>query len=174
MSETPKTFRELLPAAIAVENLLIEAGGELTPEIEQALVLKDQTLPEKIDNLGFRIERLESFETYIKSKVDAYTKLLKGAQNATEYLKNYIKTEMLVNNTPEVSGSDFKFKVSKTTGQVVIEDESKLDGAYIITETITKVDKKKIKEDLALGVPVTGARLEENYSLRKSIPRGGK
>jgi hypothetical protein len=58
---------------------------------------------------------------------------------------------------------DLALKATKP--KVVITDESKVPDGYFETTIIRNADKKRMYEDMKMGVPVEGARLEEVFSL---------
>jgi hypothetical protein len=77
-------------------------------------------------------------------------------------------------NVEELEGFDMKFKIRKSPPSCVIDDESKIDPAYKITETIAKVDKRKMLEDLKLGIPCDGAHMTQNVTVKVVANTPGK
>ena len=69
----------------------------------------------------------------------------------------------------DLEGNNFIFKLQKTKQKVVIDDETKLHDLYLRTKVIHEPDKTKIYDDLKSGVAIDGARLEENFSLKKTL-----
>ena len=157
----------LVDQASSLEKALIETGGEVTPEIEALLAVTDIQLPEKVDSYALVIDRMESISTFYKAKAEMFLRLAKSASNVSGRCEDNLKNAMLTLGTDEITGFDVKYKLVKGNPACIIDEEAKIDGGYKITETITKVDRKRITEDLKLGVPVDGARLEYNKSLRR-------
>lgn len=161
-----KHIFQLLAESNTLEQMLIESHGELTPEIEEMLTIKDVQLPEKIDGYAFVIDRMDSVSDFYKRKAEMFMRLSKSATSVSYKCKENLKSAMALMNVDELSGFDVRFKLVKSNPSCVIEDENKIDASYKVTETVISIDKKRIAQDLKLGVPVDGARLEQGTSLR--------
>lgn len=166
-----KSLSLIVSEVAQLEAMLIESDGEITPEIESMLAVREIQLPEKVDRYASVIERFDLIEEFYKEKADQIYKLAKAAGTVSIRCKENLKASMMDLNVSELTGNEIKFKLSPSNPSVEIVDQSKLNGSYLITETITKVDKKRIGEDLKLGVPVDGAELRQTFSLRKSLNR---
>lgn len=168
---TSLTLHSLVQQSQIIEAALIEAGGELTPEIEAILANLDITMAEKLDGYSFIMDRFETEAAFLRSRADTYSRAAKGLTTFQEKLKERIKLAMIALGKDEVSGNEMRFKLSNCAPKLVIENEAMLIDAYkTIVQTIVP-DKEKIKEDLALGFPVAGAKLVNGKSLRVSINR---
>lgn len=71
----------------------------------------------------------------------------------------------------ELSGSDVRFKLTKTAQRLVVS-ETELDPSYLLTVTTQVPDKERIKSDLLSGHSVRGAALDGGLALRTYINRG--
>jgi hypothetical protein len=156
-----KSLLALVQESNDLEKKLIEAGGELTPELEAALEVKEIQLPEKVDGYNAIIDRFEWIKKSYKERADFFLGLAKSSQSLIDRLESNLKIAMQAAGVDEIEGVDYRFKLQKSPPSVVIEDEAKVDGAYKVTETITKIDKKRMAEDLKLGIPVEGAKLNQ-------------
>lgn len=164
-----KSLAVLIDETAALEHALVESQGEITPEIEAMLAVKDTHLPEKVDAYAMVIERMDTIFAFYRAKAELFNRMAKAAEAVSNRCEYNLKTAMETLHTDEIKGHDIKFKLLKSNPAVEIEDDSKLDPAYLITETVTKVDKKRIVEDLKLGVPVAGAKLRQSFALRKYV-----
>ena len=173
MSEN-KSLSLIVSQVADIENMLIESEGVITPEIEAILAVKEINLPEKVDSYAAVIERFEMIEEYYKAKSDNILKIARAASAVYSRCKENLKFAMKELGVDEINGHDMRFKLSASKPSIIIEDDSKIDAAYKITETIVKIDKNKIGEDLKIGVPVAGAKMQENFSLRKYANRSSK
>lgn len=162
-----KSLRVLVNEVSEIENALLDNGGEITPEIEAMLSVKDIQLPQKVDNYALVIQRMDSLESFYKDRAKVFLAMAKAASSITDRCKFNLKSAMEELAVDELLGNDIKFKLVNSNPACVIEDESKIDGAYKIIETVIKTDNRRIIEDLKLGVPVAGARLERGRSLRQ-------
>lgn len=166
MNDLKKSLMVIAQEVLDLEKALLEAGGEITDEIGQKLQVKELELPQKVDNYAHVLKRLDITADHFKAQADFFLKVARGIEKAHERLKQNIKSAMEIMGTSEIGGHDFKIKMVRYKSSVVIEDESKLDGKFLITLTSTKPDKILIAKELELGGSVSGARLEGNASLR--------
>ena len=164
-----KSMHEIVESVKSVETMLLESNGELTPEIEAMLLITETALPEKIDSYGLVIDRFSSLEKFYKEKSDAILRMARAFGSAQDRLKDNLKASMTTLGTDELKGFDIRFKLSATKPSVVVDAVETLDAAYTTIEQVTKVNKDRIRQDLELGVPVNGARLERGFALRSYV-----
>ncbi len=159
-----------LPAIVAemslILNQIVEAGGELSPELETAFDNLGSQIQTKADGYAFFMDRLDNEADYWKAKADQLIKVSRSCANLKERLNNSIKLAMRQLDTDEVKGTDMRFKLSKLAPKLVLE-ESALPAEYTMIVQTTKPDKDRIKADLENKVEIPGATLEPVYSLRK-------
>lgn len=169
MSENPEkiTLRDLVKSSQSIVEALIESGGELSPEMEAQLQNLEINLPAKIDAYASVMERMEMEEEYWKQKAEVLRSVAKGCSNVRERLKESLKYAAQSINATELIGNDVRFKISNSKPKLVLDGP--IDPAYVIQVTTTEVDKKRIEEDLKIGVPVEGARLVETKSIRAYV-----
>lgn len=173
MSENNKSLPQLVQTSQVLIQALLESNGEITPEIEAALIEVDVKLPQKIDNYQAVLDRLDMESEYWSARAESFAKMAKGCKSAKERLKDSLKFAMKALETDELIGNDCRFKLSNSKPKMII-DQIELEPSYYMQVTTTEVDKKKIEEDLKLGVPVKGARLEEVKSIRSYLNKGSK
>ena len=148
--------------ALRLTNDLELVEGEITETIEQQML----ELSRSADDAGLFLDRSEYLIKYFKSFRDQISAKIKTLENASEFVESEVKKS--VETLGELSGEFFVFKLQKTKGKVVV-DESLLHETYLRTKITHEPDKTKIYEDLKAGIAVEGAKLEENYSLKKTI-----
>ena len=171
--ETKQSLRTLVEISNTVLNQLIESGGELTPEMEAQLAQVEINLPVKVDGYAAIMERLEMEEAYWKEKAAKFIAVARGCTNVRDRLKESLKFAMSELGTTEILGNDVKFKLSNSKPKMIIDPDT-IDKAYTMQVTTTEIDKKRIEEDLKMGVPVQGARLEETKSIRQYVNKAVK
>jgi uncharacterized protein YllA (UPF0747 family) len=147
--------------------MLEESGGEITPNVEVMLAVLNEQLPAKLDNYAAIIERFEMFSTYHKAKAAQQAQLSKQCQAVADRMQANIKAAMIQMGKDEVSGNDVKYRLVKSNPSCVIDQEDLISANYKTIVQETKIDKKRILEDMKLGVPVEGAHLEQGLSLRQ-------
>lgn len=162
------TLTELISESNAVLNQIIDAGGELTEEIEKALATTTTELQTKVDSYVFIMEKLDSEAEFYKQKAEQYLKISKACKNLKERINQRTKEIMETNKIYELKGFDYHFKLTPTQSALLI-DESKLTGEYKILVTSYEPDKERIKKALLLDEKIEGATLEKRYSLRSYI-----
>lgn len=164
MSESKTlTLPALIREAGEIAALLAENGGELTPELETLIDKSGQALAAKCDSYGFILQALEAQEQMASQRKAEWDAFLKSTERAIKNLETRMIIAMQTLNIAELSGDQSTFKLRANPPAVVIEDQAKLPGEFIITETpppITKIDKKAIAEAIKAGREVAGARLE--------------
>lgn len=160
-----KSLIALVKEAQTLFQVLAENGGELTPELETMLANIDVKLPEKIDAYKVMLDRAEAEEAYWRKRADEMQSIARGLANLQASLKDRLKFVARETNQSELVGHEYKFKIANGKSKLVI-DEKKLDTAYMMQVVTQEIDKKRIEEDLRIGVPVAGASLEETKSIR--------
>lgn len=160
-----KSLISLVNEANAIEQMIIEAGGEITEAIEQALAVKDLELTEKVDGYSMVMDRFATIAEGYKEKAEFFLRLSKQCDNVQDRLKNNIKFAMQEMGKTELVGNDIKFKLTPTSGSLQITDEEMVPVEFKSEKTVTEIDKKKLKEAAAKG-EVPGAKLEPGFSLR--------
>ena len=166
------TTNKSLPALVLqmseIVSQIAENGGELSEVLEQAFDFTGAELKAKADSYAFFMERLDSESDYWKAKAEQYAKVSKSCKTLKERLNTNIKLAMQIIGTDELMGEDMRFKLSRSAPKLVL-DESLLPDAYkmIVSETVP--DKERIKAALVDKLEVSGAKLEDVYSLRKYL-----
>lgn len=148
--------------AIQLASNLEILEGEINEDIEQQML----DLSRSADDAGLFLDRSEYLIKYFKNFRDQISSKIKTLENASEFVESEVKKS--VETLGELSGESFVFKLQKTKGKVVV-DESLLHETYLRTKITHEPDKTKIYDDLKAGIQVEGAKLEENYSLKKTI-----
>lgn len=155
-----------------LETMLIESGGELTPEIEQMLTVKEVNLPAKVDSYEAMLGRLEVIEGLYKERAKLFSSAAKSLANAQDTLKERLKFAMKELGVTELMGHDIRFKLSASKPKLVIEDEKLIPKEYKVQVISEEIEKDRLTEDLKIG-SVSGAKLEETFSLRKYVNKKG-
>ena len=145
-------------------NALELSEGEITPDIETQML----EMSRSADQAALFLDRCDQVVAHLDSIVDQIKSKIKTIENAQDFVKSDIK-KSIQSLGCDLEGDIYRFKLAKAAPKVIIDDEASISDLYLRTKVIHEVDKKQISEDLKNGVPVEGAHLEENFSLRKSI-----
>ena len=145
---------------------LQEQGGELTPELENALKINKQDFENKAEaycqviiNLNAEIDGLNNECVRLAEKRDR-------AKKAVERLKDKLTNAMLLFDYEKKSVGTFSLSFRKSE-QVIIDDaEVILMGNPEFIRIKKEVDKTEIKKALKSGSEINGARLIINKNLQ--------
>ncbi len=159
------TLTEILASSNRLESLLIENGGELTPEIEKEFFQLELSKAQKVDGYSFMIQRLNMNCDYWAAKAAVYSNIAKSCRNAQARLKDRIKYTMIETKTDEVCGKESKFKICNAAKRLVI-DSNLVPRKYKMEVTTIVDDKVRIKADLLVGKKIKGAELQGGKQLR--------
>jgi hypothetical protein len=160
-----KTLLQLVVTSQEIETMLINNGGEITPEIEELLEVNSTDIISKVDNYNFIMEKLSSNEAYWKAKATEYAAYAKSFAKAQERIKDHLKMVMQAHELKEIVGNEVRYTLRPSVGSLVVDDASKLPNEYLIVTT--SPNNAAIKKDLAAGKQIEGAHIEAGYTLSK-------
>lgn len=162
-----KSLVKIAQESAELERILIESDGQLTPEIEAALEVKEIELPDKVEAYHHIINRVEMLTEHYKKQADFYLRLKKTCENFQQALEENIKTTMRITGKPEINGNTVVYKLVNSNPKLIIENQDAIPAEYKTQVVETVVNNKMIKEHLVAGLEVEGAKLEPTVSLRK-------
>ena len=166
--ENKVSLSKLVNESKELLQTIIDNDGVLGSDLEEMVRLNELQMADKVESYAFLIQSAKHEATYFKGKADFFYNVAKGLENFEESLKERIKYIASVNGITEFHGIDHKFKISNSKATVQIVDESQIDRAYFTPVVTEKLDKKRIEEDLRMGIPVPGAVLREGKAIRIS------
>lgn len=151
-------------------HMLMESGGEISAELEEALTVSQETLAKKTDKYDFVITKLEAEEEYWKARAEQYTRVARACANARARLRDAIKGAMQAMGKTEIVGENATFKLTNSAPKLVL-NEKELPKDFVIETIVATPDKEKIKETLKAGGVIAGAYFEPVQALRIGISR---
>lgn len=143
-------------------NQLEESGGELTPELEQALQISKAELKSKSLNYVHYIKKLENDLELVKVYEEQLEAFKKRKERILERLKDSLKTA--VEQFGEIEADIFKITTRKSESVEVI-NENEIPPQFYISMIVKTLDKKRVKEAIKNGEEVPGAIIKENKNL---------
>ena len=146
-------------------NQIIENGGEVTPEIEGALMIKEDELSTKSVKYGYVVKALEYDVNIIDDEIKRLSQIKKVRQNAIERLKNVLSITMQSFNIPEIDTPTMKINFRKSSS-LEITDEDLIPKKFITVKQSTTIRKADIKKAIKEGEQIEGARIVENQNLQ--------
>lgn len=162
---------------VAIEDALWENGGELTPELEEAMTANAMDVAAKVDGYGALIHKFDTAESSIDAEIKRLTALKKTAVNAKDRLKSYLLYSMQTLGISKLDGT--LNKVSLRRSERVVADEESILAPYLFAleefrKTLPdhislgdlKINKTVIKDMIKKeGIQIPGATMEENWSV---------
>ena len=165
-----KTLYEINEEFLAIDNLLIESGGEITPKIEELLNLADLEIQTKADGYYKYIKSLEALAKAIDDEKKRLDQRKKTTENRIKMLKERIKYAMELRciETLEAGVNNFKIQNNGGKRRLEILSESEIPNEYKNTLTVIEIDKEKLYKELQDDkLKISGALLhEQGKSLR--------
>ena len=149
---------------LAITNELIEAGGELTSELETAIAINKIELQNKGIAYGFLVKSFESDVSAIDEEIKRLNALKLSRNKTIDLLKETVKNAMQLYGIEEIKTPTLKINFRKSES-VEVDPDAVLD-MYCNFKTVKTPDKVKIKEVLKRGDAVFGASLNINWNLK--------
>lgn len=151
---------------LSIAQQLVEAGGEVTPELEKALELNKENFEIKSAKYAYVCKKYDGEIDLLDKEIERLTALKKARTTAKEKLEERVKNAMIMFEVKSIEVQNIKlsFRASKET---IIEDEKLIPNKFKIPVPATyKLDKKAIKNAIEAGEKVKGARIKENKNLQ--------
>lgn len=111
-----------------------------------------------VNNVSSELETLENHQKNIQDRI-------KKRKSEIEFYRNYIKNNMIRMEIKSIKCPLFDISIKNSIPKLIKDDEMSIPSEYIKTETITKIDDAKLKNDIKNGLVVAGAHLEETQAL---------
>jgi hypothetical protein len=157
------TLYHITSEQLRINELLEESGGELTPEIEEALILNENNFLVKSEGYIESISRYKALADAADARIKEMQRIKKTAENIEKRLKESMQWAMKTLGKDKVEVGLHKLSLRSST-VVSITDEGSIPAEYILVET--KIDKMRIKEALKNGATIPGAELQTNTSIQ--------
>ena len=138
---------------------------ELTPELEEALIINQDQLQSKAVNYAKVIANYQAESDAIDQEIKRLKAMKDSREKKIEWLKESVKKAMLVSGIEKVESPLFKLAVRRSEA-VEVDLVEALPNAYQNVKNVVTADKVAIKEAIKRGENVTGARLVENFNLQ--------
>lgn len=144
---------------------LEELGGEITPELEQALAINEEQFVAKAEDYGHAILNLKGMAAAAKAEKERLANLQKFYENAQKRLTDALSNAMQVFGHDKVENATMRLSLRHTTATEV-DDLDALPAEFKTTKVEVVADKTAIKKAIQQGEAVPGAHLVENVSLQ--------
>jgi len=149
---------------LTITNELIENGGELSPELENALVINKSELQNKGIQYGYVIKSFESDIDTIDEEIKRLQALKQSRSKTIDTLKNTIKSAMELYGIEEIKTATLKINFRKS--ESIDVNPNLIDDEYCNVKVVKTPNKAIIKDAIKAGKEVFGASLNINWNIQ--------
>ncbi len=175
MEKTQSLF-DLTDEQQRIEAALEAAGGELTPELEQAMDTNGEALVTKVDGYNAILRKADLQTEAIDAEIKRLQGLKRTKQNAAKSLRAYLLWVMRTHDIKKLEGTLCKIYRRRTRSVEIYDEPLLLKGVQGAVDELNaqlpawcsvelKVSKQEIKRAIEGGVPMQGARIADGESL---------
>lgn len=150
-----------------LEYLLEEAGGEMTPELEEAFDKLAKDLSHKVDGYGYLMRKLKANIDASKSIIKDMQAAVKAKENSLKNLKEHIAYNMQMYGMDRLSGETCNLSLRRTTS--VETDDVALLGQY--NDIITSA-QAQLPSWITLKAEVSKTELKNQFKQGEALPNG--
>jgi hypothetical protein len=158
-----KSLYNITAEALELVSALEE--GELTPELETALIINQNELQEKAINYGYAIKSMWDDVTAIDEEIKRLQAIKTAKNNASGRMRESIINAMNLYGIQKVSSATLNLSFRKSETVEVDFIEFLPENLKIVKTTVT-ADKIAIKKAIKEGQHITGAFIKENFNLQ--------
>jgi hypothetical protein len=146
-------------------NQLEEVEGELTPELEAALVISREELETKAAGYAYVVNKLQADEDVIASEIERLKALKASKAKNIERLKTSVRDAMVLFDVVKIETPLMVLSLRKSE-ETIITDETIVAGEYMREKITLTPDKTAIKKAIKEGKKVEGAEVIEKQNLQ--------
>lgn len=158
-----KSLYKITEEAVIIASQLEE--GEVTPELENALIILQSELQEKAINYAYVVKSFEDDVTAINEEIKRLTAIKTAKVNAMDRMKEAVTNAMLINRIEKVSSPTLNLSLRRSES-VEVDSLEQLPEYFKTVKTTVTADKTRIKTSIKNGCNVEGARIVENFNLQ--------
>lgn len=162
-----RTLFQLTADMAAIEDLLIENGGELTPEVEAMLTPTQEALAVKADGYNMLLRKLKAEETTCDTEAKYWAGKKKVAANAQKRIREHINDVMVLGGFTKIEGERCKISRRETQALEVNEEVVLASLQPCIAAFI-----ESLPEFVKVDVSVSKTALKEWMEREQIIPEG--
>lgn len=146
-------------------NEIIESGGEVNEETENALIIKEGELQNKSQSYGYLIKSMEYEVNTIDSEINRLEGLKRVRNNTIKRLKTVLSDSMQQFEVEELKTATLKINFRKSQ-TVEILDEDLIPKEFKTVKVTTSISKAEIKKAIKNGELVVGADLINHKNIQ--------
>ena len=138
---------------------------ELTPELEQELIINQEQLQSKGINYAKVIANYQSESDAIDAEIKRLKAMKESRDKKVKWLTESLKNAMLVSGIDKIESPLFKISIRRSEA-VEVDVVEALPTSFQNVKNVVTPDKIAIKEAIKRGENVFGARIIENFNLQ--------
>jgi hypothetical protein len=139
--------------------------GELSQEVETALVINQSELQEKAINYGYVVKSFEGEVSLISEEIKRLTAIKKAKESAIDRMKDAVLSAMQIYSIEKVSSPMLNISVRRTES-IEVPLVELLDARFVTEKIVKSADKIGIKKAIKDGEIIEGAFIQANYNLQ--------
>lgn len=150
---------ELIDELKAIEDKIIEGGGEVTEELEQALEASSLAVKDKTTGIMSWVRNLDADVTAVDAEIKRLSAIKTVKKNLQTRLKGFIKMCMEGADLTKIDTPLGTLAIAKNPPSVEVVDEDKVPAPYVVIKHTPTIDKQTALVDLKAGKDIEGLRL---------------
>ena len=158
-----KSLFNITAEARELASALIE--GELSEELENALVINQNELQEKSINYAYAIKSIESDIDAIDAEIKRLQALKSSRTNAIDRMKSAVLDALTIYGIEKVTSPTLNLSVRLNPEAVEIVNEYQIPQEFFKEKVTISIDKTAIKEAIKSGQEVPGAVINRKSRL---------
>ena len=145
-------------------DFILEAEGEITPDVEESLKINADNFQEKARGYIWMIKKLEADNLTINEELNRLERIEKRNNKLIDRLKESMKMALeIFGESQKVDTFTLSLRKSKS---VEIIDAELIPEAYRVVKTTETINKNEIKKAIESGEIVSGAIIKENQNIQ--------
>ena len=157
------TLYDIKKEYLELINQVEELDGEITPEIEQQLIINQNELQNKAIAYHSVILAKDAFNMQIDNEIKRLQALKKRNNTLIDNLKNRLVGAIQTFGEFTIGTNTFGLRKSE---RVEVEDVNQLPKEYKTIKVMEQADKVAIKKDLKLGKQIDNCYIVEQFNLK--------
>lgn len=147
-----------------IADAIIESGGEVTPELDEALQINQSMLQEKAANYGYIIKQADYEIDMLDAEIDRLKALKDSRKKMSDKIKEKISDAMNLYGIDKIESGTIKLSFRKSES-IEITDKTAIPSDYLVPQP-DLISKSAIKGAIKDGETVPGAIIVTNYNLQ--------
>lgn len=160
-----ETLYQLTEQMSALESLLEDNGGELTPDIEALWQETGESLTKKVDNYNALIIKLKNYSSNLDAEIKRLQGLKKTADNSLKNVKEHIKSVMEQFGIDKLEGAYCKISLASSTS-------TEVDEETVLAPYISRIERLMLPEWITADLKVSKTALKDAFKDKDVTPAG--